>query len=163
MRRCVRVSQKNRGMVAGALSPLCPALTQSAYFAGYSDVSLIVLTTLATKENYDKFNWLATDANSWTGIGTLLTQALDGHSGLNASTSISLPRAFLFYQRGPEVHEIFKTLIGTGEEKDYEAAVKALTHILNQIGIQYTKLTYSDKPLNNQQKPSMNSTHAYAD
>ena len=36
-------------------------------------------------------------------------------------------RALLLYQAGPEVHEIFKTLPDTGDEKDYDAAVKALT------------------------------------
>ncbi|XP_028411669.1 uncharacterized protein K02A2.6-like [Dendronephthya gigantea] len=36
-------------------------------------------------------------------------------------------RALLLYQAGPEVHEIFKTLPDKGDEKDYEAAVNALT------------------------------------
>ena len=36
-------------------------------------------------------------------------------------------RALLLYQAGPEVHEIFKTLPDTGDEKNYEAAVNALT------------------------------------
>ena len=36
-------------------------------------------------------------------------------------------RALLLYQAGPEVHEIFKTLLETGDEKDYDSAVKALT------------------------------------
>lgn len=36
-------------------------------------------------------------------------------------------RALLLYQAGPEVHEIFKTLTDTGDDKDYEAAVNALT------------------------------------
>ena len=36
-------------------------------------------------------------------------------------------RALLLYQAGPEVHEIFKTLPDTGDEKNYEAAVNSLT------------------------------------
>ena len=36
-------------------------------------------------------------------------------------------RALLLCQAGPEVHEIFKTLPDTGEEKDFNKAAKALT------------------------------------
>ena len=36
-------------------------------------------------------------------------------------------RELLLYQAGPEVHEILKTLPDTGDEKNYEAAVNALT------------------------------------
>ena len=39
----------------------------------------------------------------------------------------ALKRALLLYQTGPEVHEIFRTLPGIGDDKDYEAAVNALT------------------------------------
>ena len=36
-------------------------------------------------------------------------------------------RELLLYQAGPEVHGILKTLPDTGDEKNYEAAVNALT------------------------------------
>ena len=36
-------------------------------------------------------------------------------------------RAFLFYQAGPEVCEIFKTLLDEREENDFYSTVKALT------------------------------------
>ena len=39
----------------------------------------------------------------------------------------SRKRALLLYQAGPEVHEIFKTLPNTGDEKDFDKAVQALT------------------------------------
>ena len=38
----------------------------------------------------------------------------------------SRKRALLLYQAGPEVHEIFKTLPDTGDEKDFDKAVQAL-------------------------------------
>ena len=37
-------------------------------------------------------------------------------------------RALLLYHAGPEVYEIFKTLPDTGEAKDFQKAVDALTH-----------------------------------
>ena len=39
----------------------------------------------------------------------------------------SRKRALLLYQAGPEIHEIFKTLPDTGDEKDFDKAVQALT------------------------------------
>ena len=39
----------------------------------------------------------------------------------------SCKRAPLLYQARPEVHEIFKTLTDTGDEKDFDKAVQALT------------------------------------
>ena len=40
----------------------------------------------------------------------------------------SRKRALLLYQAGPEVHEIFKTLPDTGDEKDFDKAVQACTY-----------------------------------
>ena len=60
-------------------------------------------------------------------------QVLDKLSGLSVLTRTSnikdtgRERALLLYQAGPEVHEIFKSLPDTGDEKDYDSAVKALT------------------------------------
>ena len=43
-------------------------------------------------------------------------------------TDATQKRALLLYQAGPEVYEIFKTLPDTGEAKDFQKAVDALTH-----------------------------------
>ena len=48
----------------------------------------------------------------------------------------SRKRALLLYQAGPEVHEIFKTLPDTGDEKDFDKAVQALTkHVLSTFKV----------------------------
>ena len=43
-------------------------------------------------------------------------------------------RDLLLYQAGPEVHETFKTLPDTGDDKDYEEVVNALTAYFEPYG-----------------------------
>ena len=43
-------------------------------------------------------------------------------------------RALLLYQAEPEVHETFKTLPDTGDDKDYEEVVNALTAYFEPYG-----------------------------
>jgi hypothetical protein len=69
-------------------------------------------------------------------------------------------RALLLHQAGPEVHEIFKTLPDTGDEKNYEATVNALTAYFEAEKIESIKHICLDKHLNKIMKPSTNFTHA---
>ena len=69
-------------------------------------------------------------------------------------------RALLLYQGGPEVHEIFKTFPDTGDEKNYEAAVNALTAYFEPEKIESIKHICLDKHLNKIMKPSTNFTHS---
>ena len=70
-------------------------------------------------------------------------------------------RALLLYQAGPEVHEIFKTLPDTGDEKNYTKLLSMPSlHILNERKIESIKHICLDKHLNKIMKPSTNFTHA---
>jgi hypothetical protein len=67
-------------------------------------------------------------------------------------------RDLLLYQAGPEVHETFKTLPDTGDDKDYEEVVNALTAYFEPH--ESTKHICLDKHLNKIMKPSTNFTQA---
>jgi hypothetical protein len=69
-------------------------------------------------------------------------------------------RGLLLYQAGPEVHEIFKTLPDTGDEKNYEAAVNALTAYFEPEKNRIYQHICLDKHLKKIMKPSTNFTHA---
>jgi hypothetical protein len=60
-------------------------------------------------------------------------------------------RAVLLYKAGPEVHEIFKTLPDTGDEKNYEAAVNAHTAAYFEPERNRIYQTYMFRPAASQQ------------
>ena len=71
----------------------------------------------------------------------------------------SRKRALLLYQAGPEVHEIFKTLPDTGDEKDFAKAVQELTkHFEPEKNRYMFRHICSGKQLNKKTKPLMNIT-----
>ena len=72
----------------------------------------------------------------------------------------ALKRALLLYQTGPEVHEIFRTLPDTGGDKDYEAAVNALTAYFEPYGEKSNLPNIClDEHLNKIMKPCMGDVH----
>ena len=72
----------------------------------------------------------------------------------------ALKRALLLYQAGPEVHETFKILPDTGDDKDYEEVVNALTAYFEPYGEKSNLPNIClDKHLNKIMKPSTNLTH----
>ena len=70
----------------------------------------------------------------------------------------SCKRVLLLYQVEPEVHEIFKTLPHTGDEKDFDKAVQALT---KHFELEKSRIyqTYVFRQLKKRTKPLMNTIH----
>ena len=93
-----------------------------------------MITTLATRINYGN-EWLTANAfvrteADPTNTSARWTQWIQRFNTYLVASNVkdtARKRALLLYQAGPEVHEIFKTLPDTGDEKNYEAAVNALT------------------------------------
>jgi hypothetical protein len=68
-----------------------------------------------------------TDPTNTSARWTQWIQRFNTHLVASNVKDTARKRALLLYQAGPEVHEIFKTLSDTGDEKNYEVAVNALT------------------------------------
>jgi hypothetical protein len=94
-----------------------------------------LITTLATRINYGN-EWLTANAFLFepkadpTNTSARWTQWIQRFNTYLVASNVKenvRKRSLLLYQGGPEVHEIFKTLPDTGDEKNYEAAVNALT------------------------------------
>ena len=103
--------------------------------------------------------WLTTNAfvrteSGPTNTSARWTQWIEWFNTFLIASNIKDPsrkRALLLHQVGPEVHEIFKTLPDTGDEKDFDKALQVLTkHFeMEKNRIYQTSQQENEKPLMN--------------
>ena len=116
------------------------------------------IITLTTRIHHGS-TWLTTNAlfepkAEWT-------QWIERFNTILIALNIKDPsskRALLLYQAGPEVHEIFKTLPDTGDEKDFDKAVQALTKHF-ELGKNRIYQTYMFRQATQQENETIDDYH----